>query len=347
METARQGPDTRSCDERKIDQVVSELNRYNVKIASLQETRWFGNDVYDVDGSLVLTAGRPVPDAGRVRQRGEGVAIVHADEAANAWRTGGKRWKAWSSRLVTAVLKTGRNNLHVMSCYAPTFAATREEKEAFFTTLQLALDEIPINDQYVMMGDFNARIGFRKREDSCSVRGPHGIGVANDAGKEFLSFLGINEATVCNTWFKKRNIHKQTWQHPKSNKWHCIDYIIVRQDHRRKCLDTMVMRGAECNTDHQLRRMKWLINTNRKHWSRGRKRPTGAMGRFDVSKLLTRDDHGKETREEFQRLVCERAKDPLVDSTDIESKWLAVKTALCDAAGKGMQETPRLVQRKG
>ena len=42
----------------------------------------------------MLAAGRPVPGAGVVRQRGEGVAIVLAGPAVGAWRTGGSHWKA-------------------------------------------------------------------------------------------------------------------------------------------------------------------------------------------------------------------------------------------------------------
>ena len=32
----------------------------------------------------------------------------------------------------------------------------------------------------------------------------------NEAGEELLSFLATNGATVCNTWFMKKNIHKET-----------------------------------------------------------------------------------------------------------------------------------------
>ena len=81
-----------------------------------------------------------------------------------------------------------------------------------------------------------------------SVRGPHGYGEPNDAGKELLAFLCANKATLCNTWFSKKDIHKQTWQHPKSKKWHCIDFGIMRQKDGPKCLDAGVMRGAECHT---------------------------------------------------------------------------------------------------
>ena len=51
-------------EDRRIDQVVSELSRYKVSVAALQETRWYGNDVYHVGESVVLAAGRPVPQAG-------------------------------------------------------------------------------------------------------------------------------------------------------------------------------------------------------------------------------------------------------------------------------------------
>ena len=94
-------------EDRQVDMVVRELKRYNVKVADLQETKWFKCDVYDVARSVVLTAGRPIPDAAESFQRGEGVAIVLLDWAVEAWKTGGCKWKAWSSRLVTASLHVG------------------------------------------------------------------------------------------------------------------------------------------------------------------------------------------------------------------------------------------------
>ena len=43
---------------------------------------------------------------------------------------------------------------------------------------------------------------------------------------------------------------------PKSKQWHCIDYAIMRKAHRRRCLDATVMRGAQCNTDHMMLKVK-------------------------------------------------------------------------------------------
>ena len=216
---------------------------------------------------MVLTAGREVPGAEFVRQRSEGVAIVLSGPAVNAWSEGGSKWKAWSSRLFTATLKVGgwrSGCLHVLSCYAPTFAASREKKDAFLAKLQDALSAVPSDDNFAVLGDFNACVGSRGVDDErWYQRGPHGYDELNDAGRELLSFLSTNEATVCNTWFQKRDISKQTWQHPKSQKWHCIDYLIMRKTHRRKCLDVPVMHGADYNTDHRMLRAKLVVGRMR------------------------------------------------------------------------------------
>ena len=142
---------------------------------------------------------------------------------------------------------------HVVSCYAPTRAASRQVNDAFYQDLESILAAIPTREKYVILGDFNVHVGSREcvGDQWGSVRGLHGYGVINDAGKELLSFLSVHRATVCNTWFAKKAIHQQTWQHPKSNQWSCIAYVIMSQSDRRMSLDIAVKRGAECNTDHQ------------------------------------------------------------------------------------------------
>ena len=72
IETARRGCDVSVVDERKIDQVVSELDRYRVVVAGLQETKWFGSEVYNVGESVILSSGKDVPREGTNGQRGEG-----------------------------------------------------------------------------------------------------------------------------------------------------------------------------------------------------------------------------------------------------------------------------------
>ena len=117
----------------------------------------------------------------------------------NAWKAGGSLWKAWSLRLVTASLEVGSGRLYVLSCYAPTFAVPREEKDKFYDNLQAALSSLPSDECFVMLGGFNACVGSRGIEDEWRYeRCPHGYGELNEAGKELLS-LSRNEATICNS----------------------------------------------------------------------------------------------------------------------------------------------------
>ena len=74
--------------------MINEVERYGVVVSALQETKWFGNEVYRVGNSVVLTAGRPVPAEGQARKHREGVAIVLSGQALHAWKTGGCIWKA-------------------------------------------------------------------------------------------------------------------------------------------------------------------------------------------------------------------------------------------------------------
>ena len=96
--------------------------------------------------------------------------------------------------------------MHILSCYTPTFTATREEKDQFFDNLQAVLFSIPPDECYVIMGDFNAHVGSRgvNDDDWWYERGPHRYGELNETRRELLSFLSTNEAAVCNTWFMKR-----------------------------------------------------------------------------------------------------------------------------------------------
>ena len=338
IETARGFGDVSVVDERKVDQVLSELDRYGVVVAGLQETKWFGSKIYKAGKSVILSSGRDVPKEGGSRQRGEGVAIMMSGPAVSAWKAGGSQWKAWSSRLVTATLETGKGKsgrLHVLSCYAPTFAASREEKDKFFDLLQDALSAIPSGECYVMLGDFNARVGSRAVDDDewWYERGPHGYGELNEAGRDLLSFLSTNEATVCNTWFQKRRIYKQTWQHPKSHKWHCIDYVIMRKEHRRKCLDVCVKRGANCNTDHSMVRAKLVVGQS----ARSFRRASGRTGvkRWNVAKLQggCEDDRGMVTAKgRFLESVRKGLKEKWDTGKNVEEKWNVLSSVMCDAA---------------
>ena len=71
------------CVDRKLDFLIRELKRFDVTIASIQETKWFGQDVWTVDGCTLLHPGHNLPGDGELFLRNEGVGIV-LDQRATA-----------------------------------------------------------------------------------------------------------------------------------------------------------------------------------------------------------------------------------------------------------------------
>ena len=76
--------------DRKVDLKAKELRRYGVSVAAIQETKWFGSDVWEAQGYLFLHFGRPLPNEGEVAARNEGVGIALDERATKAWKDAGK-----------------------------------------------------------------------------------------------------------------------------------------------------------------------------------------------------------------------------------------------------------------
>ena len=119
--------------DRKLDLTMKELRRYQVSVAAVQETKWFGKDMWESQGYTFLHSGHRLPSGegtGRIR---EGVGIALDKGATAAWKEAGEVWNAVSSRTVTARLKAsredpvvpGRQGISIFLLYQSTFLQPR------------------------------------------------------------------------------------------------------------------------------------------------------------------------------------------------------------------------------
>ncbi|XP_065197221.1 uncharacterized protein LOC135828726 [Sycon ciliatum] len=326
-------------EDRKINIVVREARRLGIETLGLQETKWFGNNVYNVEDAVVVASGRPTPVENFAR--GEGVALVMRGRSALAFAAGGRQWTAVSSRVMVVklqfALESGKSQwVHVLVCYAPTFRSSRDEKFKFFNSLEHVLLSIPVSDKLIVLGDFNARVGSGQRDDEWHrVRGPFGTGAMNESGERLLLFLALHGLQICNTWFKKRDAELHTWQHPRSQAWHCIDFVFTRRADRTSCMDCHVVRRAECSTDHRLVCLTYRLPAP-VHRQRLPPRNPGKRSVFDVSQLKTCTGMSEEEREvvECNRAVYRSALGDRLKSCHVthEDTWQPIKSAIVDAA---------------
>ena len=80
--------------DRKINFLVKELRHFNMSIAEVSETKWFGQGVYKVDGFVMVHSGRPLLTGDDPALRNEGVGIVMSSAVAMVWRNSGECWRA-------------------------------------------------------------------------------------------------------------------------------------------------------------------------------------------------------------------------------------------------------------
>ena len=249
------------------------------------------------------------------------------------------QWRPISSRLAVAQLQTESCRLHVIVCYAPTFHSKREAKENFYDELQATLRSISEADRYVLLGDFNARVGSRlgPGDEWRDVRGPHGVGTCNGAGRDLLSFLAINSSTICNTWFPKKPEYMQSWRHPGTGVWHAIDFIVVPQRDRRFCRDCRVVCYADCGSDHRM----VCLTLELQGGAFARKKPAPKRHRYNVKLLRLTPGLSAEQRaavekcgEFFRSTVASRLPTVPPDSAEVsvEEHWAGIRDALTGAA---------------
>ena len=131
---------------RKLGFFAKDLSRLGVVTAGIQETRWFGNDIWTADGYTLLHSGRQLPDENEPQVRNEGMGILLDRHATVAWKNVGENGEAVSSQVVSVRIqvmgkerrppggsrKTSCPCMSVVSAHAQTANAPLGVKAKFF-----------------------------------------------------------------------------------------------------------------------------------------------------------------------------------------------------------------------
>ena len=260
--------------ERQTALVDKELERYDIDVVALSETRFHDSGQLTEKNYTFFWSGKP---ADEISQSGVGFAVKN--HIANQLD---EQPKPISDRIITMRLPLENNRfVTFVSIYAPTMTNEEHVKSEFYHQLQSVINETPITDKILLLGDFNARVG-RDYNTWKKIIGRYGVDNLNSNGELLLSFCAENQLVITNTTFEQPTVHKVSWQHPRSKHWHLIDYIITRQRDLKDFRCSRSMRGADCHTDHALIRAKLSLSIEKKR----HKSAVNRVKKFNVDNLL-------------------------------------------------------------
>ena len=125
----------------------SELEKYDISIAGLTETRWPGVGEYTVNGYTYLWSGCD-------KHRVQGVALALNKQAYSSLI----EWFPISSRILKARFNHHHGKLTVIVSYAPTNLAKDNVKHGFFSAVADTIASVSRHDVTIALGDYNATV---------------------------------------------------------------------------------------------------------------------------------------------------------------------------------------------
>ena len=202
-------------------------------ILALSETKMRGKGEVVIGGVGGRSSG---VENGRAK---EGVAILVSEEV-KACVT---EWGEVSARLMWVRLKFGQEKWVIVSAYGPGRERDDIEREQFWNELRDCVNSFGDNDNVVVLGDLNARVGNTVIPGVVAV---HGVPGVNESGEFLIEMCIEQELVVGNTFFKKKKKNKYTWARVVGGRVverALMDYVLVPKKVVGKLLDVHVYRG--------------------------------------------------------------------------------------------------------
>ena len=189
--------------------------------------------------------------------------------------------------------------------------------EEFHDMIQSKIDALPRNNAYILLGDFNAKVGDQHSVWP-EVVGRYGLGEVNDRGLQLLQFCAINNLVISNTLFRHSKKRRATWVSPNGKTMNQIDYVIIQRKSKNIVKNSRAYHSAEIGSDH------FPVLANLELRTRKPKMTKAVPRRYDVEKLIGDREQAKHLEVQLGGAFA-----PLIDmeTDDIETLYSAFKTA--------------------
>ena len=170
-----------------------------------------------------------------------------------------------SDRVMVVVIIFGKRVVRIVCVYAPQCQRSMSEKEKFYEEMGRGCEVENANEVLICLGDFNGHIG-KEVDGFEDVHGGFGIGNRNLEGRLLLEFCVEKDLCVGNSWFKKKDSRKVTFNGGCSRTE--IDFVLMKKKQRKFLMDVRVIGGE---LQHKLLKVvldrRWLKNA-RSSWAK-------------------------------------------------------------------------------
>ena len=136
---------------------------------------------------------------------------------------------------ITLELRSGAKTVSFFVAYTSTETQNADNKHAFWTSLDRAVEDVPRHEQLFVLMGANARTGRREKgqvgsKDS-KILGAYGRDTLNDNGELLLSVANNHDLALVNTFFSTPNGGVSHTFNGRGKKR--IDYILTRKRDRK------------------------------------------------------------------------------------------------------------------
>ena len=111
---------------------------------------------------------------------------------------------------MVVVIIFGKKVVKIVCAYAPQGGRSMSEKEKFYEEMARGCEVENANEVLICLGDLNGHIG-KEVDGFEGLHGGFGIGKRNLEGKLLLEFCVEKDLCVGNSWFKKKDSGKVTF----------------------------------------------------------------------------------------------------------------------------------------
>ena len=226
------------------------MERKNVDILCLQETKWKGSKARNIGGGCKIFYNG-------ADGRKNGIGIVLREELAESVL----EVKRVSDRLMAMKLEVNGSILNIVSAYAPQVNYSVEEKNNFWEDLDGLIESISKEERIVLGADLNGHVG----EGNIGVEeimGRYGAGTRNKEGSMVVDFGKRMDLAIVNTYFKKKDEHRVTYK--SGGKSTQVDYVMCRRRNLKEMCDCKVILNECVAKQHRMVVCKMILMVKKK-----------------------------------------------------------------------------------